>query len=169
MVEQQIDAVPYQHEKLNEWRDSLHKGIQYHHAPTNFIITGGVDDIWINSSGELIIVDYKATSKKDEVNIDADWQMGYKRQMSLYSWLFRQNGFKVSGTGYFVYCNGRTDRAMFNSILEFKISVIPYQTEESWIEETISNAHVCLNAQEPPQHSPDCDLCQYVQAARGHF
>ena len=28
------------------------------------IITGGIDDLWINSKEEIIIVDYKATSKK---------------------------------------------------------------------------------------------------------
>lgn len=169
MIEHKIDAIPFQHEKMDEWRDSLRKGVQNHHAKTNFIITGGVDDVWINSDGELIVVDYKATSKKEEVSLDADWQMGYKRQMSLYSWLFRQNGFKVSSTGYFVYCNGRTDRPTFNSVLEFKISVIPYLIDESWIEDTISAAHVCLNSTAAPPPSQDCDLCQYVQSARAHF
>ena len=56
---------------------------------------------------ELHIVDYKATSKDDEVNLDAEWQDGYKRQMEIYRWLFINNGFKVSDTGYFVYANGK--------------------------------------------------------------
>ena len=43
------------------------------------------------SDVELIIVDYKATAKNGEVNLDADWQIGYKRQMEIYQWLFRQN------------------------------------------------------------------------------
>jgi len=44
------------------------------------------------------------------VTLDAEWQDGYKRQMEIYQWLLRQNGLKVSDTGYFVYCNGKTDR-----------------------------------------------------------
>src|SRR3989338_756054 len=32
-----IDAVPFQHEKMDEWRDAMHRGIQYHHKPTNLI------------------------------------------------------------------------------------------------------------------------------------
>jgi hypothetical protein len=68
------------------------------------VITGGVDDMWINHQGEYIVVDYKATSKKTEVTLDADWQIGYKRQMEIYQWLFGKNGYKVSNTGYFVYC-----------------------------------------------------------------
>ncbi|MDO9231651.1 MAG: hypothetical protein Q7U36_04220 [bacterium] len=43
-----------------------------------------VDDVWVSSSGELMIVDYKATSKNGEVSLDADWQIGYKRQMEIY-------------------------------------------------------------------------------------
>jgi len=50
-----VDALPFQHEKLEEWRDSRTRGITYLHQPTNLLITGGVDDIWINSKGELII------------------------------------------------------------------------------------------------------------------
>ncbi|MBU1015242.1 hypothetical protein KKI17_02290 [Patescibacteria group bacterium] len=68
-----IDAVPFQHPKMNEWRETM-KGLQYSHEPSGFLVTGAVDDIWQNSKGELHVVDYKATSKNGEVNLDADWQ-----------------------------------------------------------------------------------------------
>ena len=74
---------------MDEWRDSLRAGVRYLHEPTNFLVSGGVDDIWINPAGELHVVDYKATSKKGEVNIDAPWQDGYKRQIEIYQWLLR--------------------------------------------------------------------------------
>jgi len=77
-----IDAVPFAHENMNVWRENF-KGVQYLHEPTNLLITGAVDDIWVNKQGELIVVDYKATSKNDEVNLDAEWQDGYKRQMEI--------------------------------------------------------------------------------------
>ncbi|MEW6056157.1 MAG: PD-(D/E)XK nuclease family protein, partial [Bdellovibrionota bacterium] len=145
MLQHQIDAVPFAHELIEDWRNSLHKGIQYHDRKTNLIITGGVDDVWKNAKGELIIVDYKATSKNDAITIDADWQIGYKRQMSLYAWLFKQNGFSVHHTGYFVYCNGLMDRPKFDQRLEFHISVLPYQIDDSWVEDAIKRAHECLN------------------------
>ena len=44
--------------------------------------------------------------------------------MEVYQWLFRQNGYKVSDTGYFVYCNGNTDRQAFDAKLEFDITLI---------------------------------------------
>jgi len=84
-----IDAVPLTHTMMNEWRDSLRGGITYRMPGTNIVVTGGVDDVWVNPEGEYIIVDYKATSKDEEVTLDADWQIGYKRQMEIYQWLFR--------------------------------------------------------------------------------
>ena len=159
-----IDAIPLKHEKLNEWRDPF-KGITYFDKKTNLTITGGVDDIWINKNKEFIIVDYKATSKEEEVTLDADWQIGYKRQMETYQWLFRKNGFKVSDTGYFVYCNGKTDIDKFDAKLEFDIKIIPYIGDDSWVEKTIQDAHACLNSDTIPEPSADCDFCAYRKAA----
>jgi CRISPR/Cas system-associated exonuclease Cas4 (RecB family) len=133
---------------------------------TNFNVTGGVDDIWQNPNGELIIVDYKATSKEEEVNLDAEWQIGYKRQMEIYQWLFRKNGFPVAKTGYFVYCNGKTDGDGFDAKLEFDIKIIPYEGDDTWVEKTIRNAYECLNSNQIPQSSQDCDYCNYRRAAQ---
>ncbi|MEK7524143.1 MAG: hypothetical protein AAB588_03875, partial [Patescibacteria group bacterium] len=55
-----LNAVPLAHEKIDEWRDSLRRGITYNFPKTNLLITGGVDDVWVTPKGELIIVDYKA-------------------------------------------------------------------------------------------------------------
>src|SRR4030067_355482 len=118
--------------KIEEGRDALRRGITHHHPATNFIVTGAIDDLWVNPKGELHIVDYKSTSKEQEVNIDAEWQISYKRQMEIYQWLFRKNGFKVSSIGYFVYCNGITDRKAFDGKLEFDVRLIPYEGDESW-------------------------------------
>lgn len=161
-----IDAVPFEHTKMNEWRDALRGGITFLHKPTNFFITGGIDDLWTNPAGELIIVDYKATSKNGEVNLDADWQIGYKRQMEIYQWLFRQNKFKVSKTGYFVYCNGDADKEAFDGKLEFDVKVIPYDGDDSWVEPAIMEAKKCLMSDKIPPAGKDCDYCQYVKSVK---
>lgn len=160
-----LDAIPLAHEKMEEWRDSLSGGITFVHKPTNFYVTGGVDDVWVSRDGELLIVDYKSTSKDEEVTLDADWQIGYKRQMEVYQWLFRQNGFKVSDTGYFVYCNGLTDAEAFDGKLEFSIKLIPYKGNDSWIPQALLDARACLDSGTLPQPGPDCDFCRYREAA----
>ena len=159
-----VDAIPVNHEELNIWRENF-KGIQFLHKPTNFIITGAIDDLWQNSKGEYIVVDYKATSKDEKIEkLDKDWQDGYKRQMEIYQWLLRQNGYKVSNTGYFVYCNGQKDRKAFDGRLEFDVTLISYTGDDSWIEKTIKDAHKCLNSDKIPVASADCDYCSYIQA-----
>jgi len=159
-----IDAIPLAHEKIDEWRDSLKGGITFQVEGTNVVITGGVDDVWVTPSGEYIVVDYKATSKDEEVSLDADWQIGYKRQMEIYQWLFRKNGFKVANTGYFVYCNGRTDKEAFDGKLEFDVKVIPYQGNTDWVEKKITDAIECLKSDKLPESGEDCDYCKYREA-----
>lgn len=162
ITEYGIDASPVRHEELDNWRENF-KGVQYLHEPTNLLITGAIDDLWINSQEEYIVVDYKATSKDEDITeLNKDWQDGYKRQMEVYQWLLRKNGLKVSDTGYFVYCNGVTDCDKFDNKLEFKISLIPYKGDDSWVEKAITDAHACLNIAKIPDCSPDCDYCSYV-------
>lgn len=161
-----IDAIPLAHEKIDEWRDALRGGITVPIDGTNIVITGGVDDVWIDPIGQLIIIDYKATSKDAEVTLDAQWQDGYKRQMEIYQWLFRKNGFTVSPIGYFVYCNGNTDKKAFDGKLEFEIKIIPYTGNTDWVEKTILDAIRCLQDDVLPETGADCDFCKYRQAVK---
>lgn len=164
MEEYGIDAVPFSHEKMDEWRNTK-IGIRYLHQPTNLLITGAIDDVWVNGAGELHIVDYKATSKNGAITLDADWQIGYKRQMEIYQWLFRKNGFKVSNIGYFVYCNGKADKEAFDKKIEFDVVVIPYKGDDQWVEQAIMDAYNCLTSKDIPEMAADCDYCHYRQEA----
>ncbi len=135
------------------------------YEPSNFLITGAVDDVWVNPKGELIVVDYKATSKDSTVNLDAEWQDGYKRQMEIYQWLLRQKGFEVSETGYFVYANGKRDKKAFDAKLEFDIIIIPYKGSDEWIPKTLAAIKKCLDDDRIPLSGKNCDYCSYRQAA----
>jgi hypothetical protein len=159
-----LDAIPYANDRLEEWRDSLRRGVKYHHEASNLIIRGGIDDIWVNPKGELLIVDYKATSKKDEVNLDGYYQQNYKRQMEVYQWLFRKNGFKVSPIGYFVYCNGDADKEAFDGKLEFDIKLIAYEGDDFWIEDVVVALGKCLRSEKLPKSDPNCHYCGYMNA-----
>ncbi len=158
-----IDAVPFQHERMEEWRDALKRGVSTLHKPTNLIIRGGIDDVWVNPDGELIVVDYKATSKEGPITLDDEWKIQYKRQMEIYQWLFRQNDFKVSNLGYFVYVNGKTDRKSFDGKLEFDVAVIPYEGSDEWIDATLVEAKECLMQKHIPVGAVDCEVCSYVE------
>jgi len=159
-----VDAVPAKHDMLDEWRNNF-KGVQYHDKATNFYLHGAIDDIWKNPKGEYFVVDYKSTSKKEEIiALDKGWQDAYKRQMEIYQWLVRHNGLTVSNTGYFVYCNGKTDMEKFDGKLEFDLTLIPYEGNDDWVEGTVKEMHECLNSNDIPESDEDCDFCMYRDA-----
>ncbi|MFH1325872.1 MAG: PD-(D/E)XK nuclease family protein [Candidatus Falkowbacteria bacterium] len=174
-----IDAVPVAHEDLDKWRHNF-TGVQFLHKKTGMVISGAIDDLWVKGVNsrlrgndkkggndkklEYIVVDYKATSKDEEIiALDKDWQIGYKRQMEVYQWLLRQNKLKVSDTGYFVYCNGITDKKAFDAKLEFDITLIAYKGDDKWVEPAIIKAHKCLNSKKIPKADKDCDYCNYIE------
>jgi CRISPR/Cas system-associated exonuclease Cas4 (RecB family) len=168
MINHGIDAIPFTHPDLDEWRMNL-KGIQVLHEPTGFIVTGAIDDLWINPAGELIVVDYKATSTSKKITLDEEYRQSYKNQMEIYQWLLRQNGFKVSKIGYFIYCNGDDSKESFEKRLEFSISVIPYAGDDSWVEKTLFQIRHCLESSDCPEPSKSCVFCQYRAAVRKHL
>lgn len=169
-IENNVNAIPFKHEDLEDWRKSLHAGVQYVVPNTNIMVHGGLDDVWINpETQELIVVDYKATSKNGAVDLDADWQIGYKRQAEIYQWLLRKNGFKVSNTAYFVYCNGKKDAERFDKQLKFDVSLLPYHGNDSWVEAAVMEAYQCLQSNVIPSGEDSCDYCQYWEGVKNHI
>jgi len=156
-----VTATPFDHHELNVWRDARFNGIKHHHSPTNLLVRGGIDDVWRNDKGELMVVDYKATSKKKDIEL----YEAYKRQAEVYQWLFRRNNFKVSDTAYFVYVNGRTDAEAFDGKLEFDVKLIPHKGDDSWVEPTLMKIKKMLVGDEPPAPGKRCDYCPYREAA----
>jgi len=162
-----LNAVPHAHPQLDAWRANF-KGVRTVHEATRLELFGAIDDLWRDlESGELIVADYKATSKESEVTLDADWQDGYKRQMEFYQWLLRRQGLAVSNRGWFVYCNGRRDLGSFGNHLEFRVKLIPYDGDDGWIEAKLAAIRQTLSAPQPPAPVEGCEYCAFAaQAAR---
>jgi len=167
MTEFMVDAIPMQHDQLDEWRQNF-TGVATIHEATNLWVFGAIDDLWVNEQGEAVVVDYKATAKNSEVSIDSDWQISYKRQLEVYQWLLRQNGLKVSSLGYFVYTNVNLDKDGFFDKLDFKTKVIPYNGDDSWIEPTLLRIKDCLEDDNMPKVGTaamggSCEFCDYAR------
>jgi hypothetical protein len=115
----------------------------------------------MRDSGKLIVIDYKATAKNGEVTLDAHWQLSYKRQMEVYIWLLRKQGFEVEDRGFFLYANGQ-EAEHFDHKINFSVSLLPYTGSTGWIEPTLDNVKSCLMADEAPQPPADCEYCGYA-------
>jgi len=161
-----IDAVPFNHASINTWRENF-EGVEYFHEPTGFTISGAVDDIWVNPAGELIVVDYKATSKPGTIVTldDSSWRDQYRRQMGVYQWLLRQNGFSVSALGYFVYANASADEEAFDGQLEFEVTVVPCEGSTDWIDDVLPKIKEALQSDAIPPVGDSCEFCPYREAA----
>jgi hypothetical protein len=114
-----IDAVPFAHPDLSKWRHNF-SGVEHLHRATGMLLHGAVDDLWQTPAGDLIVVDYKATAKKDDVTtLDEAWHGGYKRQLEIYQWLLRANGFRVADRAWWVYANGDASADRFDATIRF--------------------------------------------------
>ena len=166
--------IPFAHEDMNDWEDSLHFGLTPNkfntwHRETNILFGGGLDDVWQNKeSGELHIVDYKSTAQMGKVRkpldesfiappIDPnkpDYKAAYRRQMDMYQWIMRRKGFEVSNVGYFVYVDGQhaSQTGMIDSadptkaVMEFNTAIIPYRGDDSWVEKVLTQVKSGIEA-----------------------
>jgi hypothetical protein len=164
MVKHGINAIPFAHPDLNVWRSNF-KGIRFHHVPTNLLVYGAPDDVWMQPDGSLIVADYKATASKETViTLDTEWRQGYKRQLEFYGWLLKRNGFPVSPRAFIVYANALKDRDGFNGRLDFNLQFIEHQGDDGWVEPALIKAKECLMRDELPDPGQDCEWCQYRQA-----
>lgn len=168
-VEAGLKLVPANHPELTRWRGEVvrYSGIQVTHKETGWIIDGLVDDVWQNESGELVVVDYKSTSKRSPVVFgSSQYHDAYKRQLEVYQWLLSMRGLPVSATAYILYANGKTSTGRFDQKLEFEMSLHPYQGDRSWVSDAIIEAQNLLNRDLPPEPSKQCEWCRYREKAR---
>ena len=171
MLSQGVNAIPFKHEDLDTWRHNF-TGVSTLHEPTGLHVFGAVDDVWVNESGELMVVDYKATAKAEPVKAlgaEGTWHDMYRRQMEVYQWLLRANGFKVSDTGYFVYATGDPGKDKFDGIVEFETHIFPHTGQSDWVDQTLLDMKACIEFDDMPPVGKaamggECEHCAYARA-----
>jgi len=158
MTQFNVDAIPYQTEHMNRWRHNF-TGIQHEHQDSGFLVFGAVDDVWVNPKEELMVVDYKATGAKQYKIYDS-----YARQMEIYQWLLKQNGYAVSPRGYFVFAKVNKAKGFEGGKLSFDLAVEYYDGKNDWVDATLMQARACLEGPIPATKD-DCKYCSYAHAA----
>ena len=161
-----INAVPLKHKSLDIWRSNF-KGIRYKSPKYNYDFGGAIDDVWQKNNGDLIIVDVKATSRNNfdwnETFDKYDYPKSYKRQLEMYQWLFRKNGFQVADEAYLLYFNGKKNEQFFNNQLNFDLHLIKLNCCTSWVEDKIIETVKILRSNHFPQPSIKCEHCNYLK------
>ena len=166
--EHNLNFIPYAHEDMYKWRNSLSGGISYHDENTNLILHGGIDDVWFNlDTKELVVTDYKAQSTDRKVEKESylagQYHQGYKMQMDIYVHILRKMGFTVSDTTYFMVCNGEKTPERFDAKMDFTITLVDYDANTVWIEGKIKEMKETLDSNETPERNPYCENCAYLE------
>ena len=156
VLEKNINLIPVKNDNLDDWRNPF-IGIKYHHKETNFLLTGTIDDIWINNATNknycLII---KSNSKKKQLSYEEIWP-GYWRQLSFYSFLLEKNMIEMSKTGIILFINALNEDEKFS----FGLSIFEQILDYSWIEPTVQKIFELLNEEKVPEKTNYCKYCNY--------
>lgn len=75
----------------------------------------------------------------------------------------RKNNFKVSDTGYFVYCNGIETGDSFENIMKFDVYILDYKGTTDWIEPVLKEIKEVLDNDFIPDTNEECETCSYVE------
>ena len=171
VIKHNLKFIPFEHEKMDHWRNALTGGISFLDKNTNIEIHGGLDDIWFDQDKEeLVVVDYKAQSSNEKVETEPYlsniYHHGYKIQMDIYVHILRKMDFKVSDTAYFYVCNGEKSYDKFDDKLNFTTTLVPYKTDTSWIDREIIEMKKTLDSDTVPEINKSCEKCMYLSTGK---
>jgi hypothetical protein len=159
-----LEAVPLRDARLDDWRENF-KGVRWFDAATGWTFFGAVDDLWLKPDGSVIVADYKATAKAEEVTA-ANVHPAYPRQLAMYQFLVERQGFSVDTTGWLVYANGIKTRSEFADALTFRTAMIPVACDRAWVEGAFRSAVALVESGVRPEPAADCKWCAYVEGRR---
>ena len=160
------NVVPFQHEDIDEWRRNF-GGFKVLDKDLNLELKGAIDDVWIDlKSNELIIVDYKSTSKK-EIKEDTwladEFSQDFLKQMNFYKFIFEKAGHKIKTTFFYIVNGLKKDRP-FNNSMEFEPHLIEYQPSTKQIPAQLKEMKKLMDSKKIPDINSDCESCNYLNA-----
>ncbi len=166
MQEWGIDAVPFFHASLNDWREPA-RGVRVFDDASGFTVFGAVDDVWEHKDGSLAVVDYKCTGRPPVFAGEEFIRGGYQRQVEVYQWILRRLGFAVSTTAYFVFAVPDRTPDAFDSALHFTMSIAKYAGNDSWVSEALLEARQCVDRETAPLPKTGCEWCEFSMENKG--
>ena len=169
MIENNLNhLIPFQHDDIDKWRNSLSGGLKHRFKDTNIILQGGVDDVWFNTeTEEIVVADYKSQQKNEEVTQEnyfkGAYKEGYKRQLDFYGYVLKGMGYKVSKDAYLYICNAKEVEEGFNGKMLFDETLIRYEIKTDYLDEHLQGMVDLMNSDEVPASHTSCENCAYAR------
>lgn len=135
----------------------------YYDIDENFCLFGKLDECMVEN-GKYAPLDHKTRASKPEYK---NVHEAYKLQMSIYSLLLKENKMDISGVAYLVYYYPETSK-IHNGII-FGVEVIPVKTDIEKAREFIREAIECLQSDELPESSENCEYCKWIESVKVYY
>lgn len=169
--------IPFDHPKMEDWRDPLEGGLKWQDPVTQCVVQGAPDDIWQDpETGLLHVVEYKSTYRTDDPQLVGSAMEAYMRQVEFYQFLLRKNGFKVSDRAFVLFVNANPHADLEKEVFDPTGSFyhMPHHPpvlrsflgNTEWIPEALQEINQLLRQEELPPHSSGCDHARFIQRDR---
>lgn len=164
MLSQGIEAVPFFHLLIDDWREAA-RGIRALHEDSGLTVFGAPDDLWELKNGDIAVVDYKCTGRPSTGPGTGIIRDSYQRQVEVYQWILRKMGFNISDSAYFVFAAPNRNPDAFLQTLHFTMSISSFNGDDGWVSDAVSELKKCLDRDTPPTAKPGCVWCSYAAQA----
>ncbi len=137
--------------KLTEWQNPF-KGIRYTNNEGHTLF-GGIDMLLKDQNGAIIVLDFKTKGSKPM----PDSEKYYIDQLSIYTWLFAQNGHTTTPFGYILFFY--PEKITQNGIMEYGTELKRVELTTNVVQ-LFNTAIACLEG-DIPQASNTCEYCKW--------
>ena len=140
--------------------DKLRKGLKYFDGELNAVLSGKMDDCFVNSRGYLVPMDNKTATPKDEK--EDKFLQTYQTQLDTYTFLLQKHGYKTTDYGYLIYYtpeSGTPDKGIIFRAEPKRLSMHP----KSAIKVFKYAVNLVRRPKMPGSHK-DCETCLWLKA-----
>lgn len=149
---------------LGKWRQSSH-GLCYQWGE-DLMLKGVLDDVWENSEGNLVVVDFKSTASHSLMESLPRWSDKIERQLSFYAYLLAQLGYTVSNESIIFYVVGKIKKDGLSKQMEFDYQKFIVRNDMAWIDSTVQAALATLKRNDAPEIGEKCIYCKFEERSR---
>lgn len=146
-------------EKLVDMKtaEKLRTGLKYFDKELNAVLSGKMDDCFINSKGNLVPMDNKTASPKSE-----EFLQTYQLQLDTYTFLLQKHKYKTANYGYLIYYtpeSGTPDEGVIFNAEPKKLTMHPRE-----VMKVFRYAVNLVRKSKAPKSHKDCETCQWLKA-----
>ena len=134
------------------------------------VIAGKLDECIVLEDGKYVPLDHKTRGKSPTME---QVHPSYQLQMEIYSLLLKENNYPTKDIAYLIYyfpelVSDYTAKEM-SGIINFGFKVIELKLDILRAKRIINEAVECLEKDEIPESSPDCEYCRWHNAVNAQI